>query len=174
MAKRVSSFRVDERWHDWLDRVGAEEGTTKSALLEDALMLAEQTRNAAGENVTTMWQQIAERYGEDAEIMTWVESEDGHARARVRINGEEPDDLKAHVTVDAERGQAHVFYDFEPWSMVRYGSAYIGSRMYATLPIRSVVSFPWPPDEVQRVAALARIGDILHGGAREPQEVASL
>lgn len=175
MAKKTFSFRIDDETVSWLEETAPKLSATKSGLLEDALRLATHTNNAAAENFGSMFRELAERYGEDAEIVTWVDEVDGKAVARVHINGEVPDDVRGHVTVDPDRGLAHVFLEVDGWMIVKYGSSYIGPRMVATLPIMSVVAFPWPPDPVQRTAAVAKIGDVIHGGAQaQAPELAAL
>jgi hypothetical protein len=168
--KSTYSFRISDEHAGWLEDAHEAIGTTKSGLLEDALELAEQTNNAAAANLGSLWRAMAERYGEDAEVTTWVDLEDdGLPVVRVRVNGEEQPELRGHVTIDEKRGKAHVFLELDGWTIVRYGSAYLGPSMVATLPLRSSVTFPWPPDPVHRTAAVARIGDVIHGGARSPE-----
>ena len=173
MAKALKSFRISDEQIEWLDKTSAEFGVTKAALLDDALALARRTHAAANANYGSMMRELAERFGEDAELLTYIDEE---GRAQIRVNGVESDDLRANVTIDAGRGVAHVFLEYVPWSRVHYGSEYFGpgGQMIATLPIRSAVSLPYPPDPVHKTAALATIGEILHGAAQQQQELAQI
>jgi hypothetical protein len=170
--KRVYSFRLDDSQMEWLEEAAGELGTTKAALLEDSLSLAAHANNAAADNFGSMFKELANRYGEPAVLMTWVTEEEGRAKAHVRIDEKEVADVRAHVTVDAKRGFAHVFLEVDGWSIVKYGSSYISSKMVATLPVMALVALPWPA-EGMGTAAIATIGDILHGGARS-KELAAL
>ena len=48
----------------------------------------------------------------------------------------------------------------------RHGTYHLGSAVIATSPRLSVVDLPYPPDPIQPAAAIATIGDLIHGGAR--------
>lgn len=169
MAKSVSSFRIDDRQIRWLHETAAHLNTTKAQLLEDAIGLAQQTHTAAGANFGSMIQELIKRYGDNAVLLTWVDEVDGKAVAGVHLDGEARDDLRGHVKVDVERGQAHVFLEFDAWSMTRFGSACLGPDLVATLPLRPAAVFPWPIDKSQPAAARATLGQILRGGAQAPE-----
>ncbi len=166
MAKPLTSFRLSQENLDWLKETASALDMTQAALLDDALTLLAHTNNAASANVGSLWKEIALRYGDDAEILTWVAEDEGGPIARVRVNGQEPLDVRGHVTIDHERGLAHLFLELDGWSIVRYGSTYVGSKMVATLPIYATATFTWPADPQQPTAVVGIVGDIIKGGAR--------
>ena len=175
MSKTAISIRIDEELLAWLDDNAPRLNTTRTGLLEDGVRHAATTLRDANANFGELWNELARRYGEDAELLTYlVEDAEGNPRAQIRINGEEPKDLRGHVSRDPSRKLAHVFIEIDSLPNERHATYHIGSQVVATSPLLAAVALPWPVEPGdQRTAALSRIGDILHGGARK-REIADL
>ena len=169
MPKETVSFRLDDELSSWLETTAEHLRTSRTALFEDAIRLARATHRAAAINQGELWKAIAERYGEEAELAMWVTEAEMGPEVRIRVNGEEPIDMRGTITIDPARGTAHVFLDLDDWSRVSPGSEYFGDHMYASLPMFAAFSLPWPPDEKYPAAVVVRAGDVIHGFARAPE-----
>ena len=79
-----------------------------------------------------MWKALCERYGADAEIVSWIDS---GGVPHVRIDGKTPEDVHPQVSIGPDEGLAWVFLAVENRSFERYGTTRWGTAMAATLPL---------------------------------------
>ena len=162
MAKQVASFRLDEEVLEGADQFAAFLNVPRASLVEDALRQAVIIYNSAAVNRNSMWEELHRRYGSDAELVVWVTgAEDGHGEAHVRIDGKQPEDVTAQLSVETEAAIAHIFLDVEGWSFERFGSTRIGPTVMLTMPLLSAAQVPWPPKQDQPLAVKTRLGDIV-------------
>jgi hypothetical protein len=157
MAKQVGSFRLDEELLVWLEDVSASMNVPRAALVEDALRQAVVIHNSAVVNVASMWETLCDRYRPDDEIVMWC---DGEGLPHVRIDGKDPEDVHAQISIDPEGGLAHLFLEVDGWSFERYGTSRWGTAVMATMPLLAAATLPWPANKDQPAAVVGRLGDI--------------
>ncbi len=156
MARKMSSFRLDEKAVEFLDEAAAVYGVNRVTLLEDSLKAARSLVSAALRNHDSLVEALAERYGDDATISMTVGADE---KAIVLIDGQQRDELRGHIVIEYDQAAVHIFVELDEWHIEARGVARIGSTTMLSHPIGSFVSTTWPPGVPQHVHS-SRLGDL--------------
>ncbi len=161
MARKMASFRLDEKAIEFLDEAEAVYGINRVTLLEDSLKAARSITIAAARNHQSLIEALAESYGDDATISVTVGADE---KAVVLIDGQQRDELRGHLVIEYDQAVVHVFLELDGWHIEARGVARIGSMTMLSHPVMAFVATTWPPRDPNNPAIARRLGDLAGRG----------
>jgi len=155
MAKTAAGWKLDERTIDVVKSFAAFLRITQVRLVDDAITAAARTHTVASKNHNAAWRELNRRCGPDALVtVRIVEGEVDRPEAVVLVDGEERDDVCAHLVLEPERLYTHVFLEVVGYCGEEAGTVRIGHDVLLTRPLLAAAKLPWPVDSTMVLSGL--------------------
>jgi len=160
MAKTAAGWRLDDRTIDLVRSFAAHLRVTQVQLVDNAITAAARTHAVATKNHNAAWRELNRRCGPDALVtVRIVEGEDDRPEAVVLVDGEERDDVRAHLVQEPERLYSHVFIEVVGYCGEEAGTVRIGHDILLTRPLLAAAKLPWPVDSSMVLSG--RLGELV-------------
>lgn len=146
---KSTTFRLPVELLELLDRMSKQLGTTNTKIVERSVLFTARLLDQASKNSHADLAALRKRYGHDGRIVMGVvgQAEDGSPIARLKINGEEPEDVFAAAFVDGESGN-RVFMFMEVLRLSSANPKFIelgDEALFVPIARFPVGTLPWPP-----------------------------
>lgn len=175
MAMETTAFRLDEVMLKLLGRLAEIYEISRSRVVRQSVTTLAALQNAAADDSYDTVTALAERYGDDAEIVIGVrEGADGIPEGRVLVNGESVDDVRVIPAVSLGTEWCFLFLEVE--GTPKRDPVFVTTSDDEAMMLRharlSAGRLPWPPDPDNRLGLVMRLKEMPSEMSAELQQLA--
>jgi hypothetical protein len=163
MVKATTTFRFDEPFLDFLERMATAHGLSKTEVVRQSTLIVGALFAAARADALADLAALRERYGDDAELRCGIRvASNGIPVGWVVIDGEPTDDVRVRPYVDQRAGVAHLYLDVtreraEAPNHVPFGKEWL----FVPRPQMPIGELTWPPTGEQLIILLGELAELL-------------